>query len=526
MTQDSACEKPHGEHLRLRRVREHRDTRRAALNIDFLELAEASPNPYVLMDRELRLVWMNRAYCAVTMRAREEIIERRMFDAFPADPDSESYRQLRNSLDHVLQTGEPDEIALIRYDIARPDGRMDTRYWSATHTPLHGPDGKPDYILQHTVDVTELQELRRLRDEVGVMRRAGAVQARNRSLERESQRLLEFFRQAPGFVAVLGGPTHVFQMANASYLRLVGREDIGGKTVAEALPEVAAQGFVETLDRVYESGEAYIGRREPVLLDGDYDPAQSRRVLNFIFQPISDGDGTITGIIVQGSDVTEEVEYEERQELLIQELNHRVKNTLAVVQSLAQQTFRNVPDSAPAMATFKARLHALAAAHGLLTESSWSPASVREILELTVGAAFGALKDRVVLDGPDFLLNPEVALAMTMIVHELTTNAIKYGALSEDAGKVHVGWSVNAGDDCDVLALTWRERGGPPVASAPGEGFGTRLIRTGITSKRGTKVDLRFEPEGVVCALEVMLESGAHHEPSAEGPISSPVIPG
>ena len=491
------------------------------MNIDFLELAEASPNPYVLMDRELRLVWMNRAYCAVTMRAREDII-----DAFPADPDSESFRQLRDSLDHVLQTGEPDEIALIRYDIARPDGGMESRYWSATHTPLHGPDGKPDYILQHTVDVTELQELRRLRDEVGVMRRAGAIQERNRNLERESQRLLEFFQQAPGFVAVLGGPTHVFQMANASYLRLVGREDIVGKTVEDALPEVVAQGFIATLDRVYESGQAYIGRREPVLLDGDHDPAHSRRVLNFIFQPISDGDGTVTGIIVQGYDVTEEVEYEGRQELLIQELNHRVKNTLAVVQSIAQQTFRNVPDSASAMATFKARLHALGAAHGLLTESSWSPASVREILDLTVAASFGPLDGRVLLDGPHFLLNPEVALALTMIVHELTTNAIKYGALSDDAGRVQVGWSVNAGDDCDVLSLTWRERGGPPVASAPREGFGTRLIRTGITSKRGTKVDLRFEPEGVVCALEVMLESGANHEPNAEGPISSPIMPG
>ena len=342
----------------------------------------------------------------------------------------------------------------------------------------------------------------------------------------ESQRLLEFFQQAPGFVAVLGGPTHVFQMANASYLRLVGREDIVGKTVEDALPEVVAQGFIATLDRVYESGQAYIGRREPVLLDGDHDPAHSRRVLNFIFQPISDGDGTVTGIIVQGYDVTEEVEYEGRQELLIQELNHRVKNTLAVVQSIAQQTFRNVPDSASAMATFKARLHALGAAHGLLTESSWSPASVREILDLTVAASFGPLDGRVLLDGPHFLLNPEVALALTMIVHELTTNAIKYGALSDDAGRVQVGWSVNAGDDCDVLSLTWRERGGPPVASAPREGFGTRLIRTGITSKRGTKVDLRFEPEGVVCALEVMLESGANHEPNAEGPISSPIMPG
>jgi len=96
------------------------------LNIDFLELAEASPNPYVLMDRDLRLVWMNLAYCAVTMRAREDIIDRKMFDAFPADPDSESYRQLRESLDHVLETGEPDlqqALQRLRPNWLRPRGQ-------------------------------------------------------------------------------------------------------------------------------------------------------------------------------------------------------------------------------------------------------------------------------------------------------------------------------------------------------------------------------------------------------------------
>ena len=472
--------------------------------IDFLELAEASPNPYVLLDRDLRLVWMNRAYLDVTMRDRDDIVGRTMFDAFPSDPDSESYRQLRDSFEYVLETGETDEIALIRYDIARPDGGMDTRYWSATHTPLSGSDGSLKYILQHTVDVTELHELRQLRKEIGVVRRAEAVEARNRDLERESQRMLEFFEQAPGFVAVLGGPDHVFQMANASYLDLVGRDDILGKPVGEALPEVIEQGFVEVLDRVYATGEAYIGRRDRVI------------------QPISEDDGTITGIIVQGYDVTEEVEYEKRQSLLIQELNHRVKNTLAVVQSLAQQTFRDVPDSAPAMAIYKARLHALAAAHGLLTASSWSPASVREIVELTTSAAFGSLDGRVVLEGPNYLLNPEVALALTMIVHELTTNAIKYGALSNDEGRVHVGWSVDSDGECEKLAFVWQERGGPEVHEPEREGFGTRLIRSGITSKRGTTVDMRYEPAGLECELTVTLECGALRD----GGISSPMVPG
>jgi len=498
------------------------------LDIDFPKLAEFSPNPYVLMDPDLRLVWMNRAYLAATMRTREDILHRHVFDAFPADPTTEGFRLLDESLRQVVETGEDDEIALIRYDIARPDGEMETRYWSATHTALTDDDGRLQYILQHAVDVTELHKLRQMRDEMGVVRRAEAIQARNRDLERESQRMLEFFNQAPGFVAVLGGPDHVFQMANASYLDLVGRTDIVGQPVREALPEVVGQGFIEVLDGVYDSGEAYFGRRQPVVLEGSNSPAHSRRVLNFIFQPIFDPDGTVTGIIVQGSDVTEEVEYEERQVLLIQELNHRVKNTLAVVQGLAQQTFRNVEGVAGPMATYKARLHALAAAHGLLTASNWSPAKVADLVALTVDAAAGENRQRVDLRGPDFELGPEAALALTMILHELTTNAIKYGALSNESGRVTVGWAVTeehiVGEVCDRFALTWSEAGGPEVSPPDRPGFGTRLIRSGISSKRGSQVDLRYEPEGVVCELQVTLECGKDRR-GAPGRLSSRARP-
>ena len=130
------------------------------------------------------------------------ILGRNMFDAFPADPESESYQLLKGSFDRVLQTGEVDEIALIRYDIENADGSMDVRYWSATHTPLPGPtgirvepgtaqgaaatQGNASYIFQHTVDVTELQSLRRLRDEMSVVQRASAIQERSRQATEEA----------------------------------------------------------------------------------------------------------------------------------------------------------------------------------------------------------------------------------------------------------------------------------------------------------------------------------------------------
>ncbi|GAB5352384.1 sensor histidine kinase [Qipengyuania sp. 483] len=473
------------------------------MSIDFAALLEASPNPYMVMDPDLRLVWVNEAYLGATMRKREDIIGKRLFDAFPADRASESFRLLDGSLRRVLKTAEVDEIALIRYDIAGPDNGMESRYWSATHTPLFDDDGDVKLILQHTVDVTELQELRQLRQQADLIRRAEKVQSRNLTLVRESRRLTEFFDQAPGFVAVLGGPGHVFEMANTAYLDLVGRTDIVGRTVEEALPEVVDQGFVNILDEVYRSGEPYIGKREQVMLNTADDEAGAIRYLNFIFQPFFNAANEISGIIIQGYDITEEVAYEDRQELLINELQHRVKNTIAVVQALAKQTFRAVPAANGALEQFTARLSALSAAHSLLTESSWRPASLRSLLSATLGASLGDWTGRVSMDGPEHLLDPETALDLTMTFHELATNAVKYGSLSVDDGQVSIGWSVSGSEDGNVILMTWQEYGGPTVVEPERKGFGTRLIERGSHSGGDADVTMEFLPGGLKCCLAI-----------------------
>lgn len=206
-----------------------------ATPIDFEQLIARSPNPYVVLDRDLTIVWMNEAYLGATMRRREEITGKRMFEAFPSDPDSESFRLLERSFQRVLKTGQPDELALIRYDIRKSDGSMDERYWSATHQPLLDEAGKTAYILQHTVDVTELHNLRALRDEMGVIQRAEAVQARNRDLAQESQQLRALFEQAPGFIAVLSGSDHRFVLANQAYSSLSSE---GARSSARPLPRL------------------------------------------------------------------------------------------------------------------------------------------------------------------------------------------------------------------------------------------------------------------------------------------------
>lgn len=476
--------------------------------MNFEALFALSPNPYVVLDAELRIAWMNDAYLQATMRERADILGRALFDAFPSEPGTDSYDLLHASLHRVLDTGERDEIALIRYDIAQPDGTMTQRFWSATHTPVLGDDGQVTHILQHTVDVTELQALRRMRDEMGLIQRAGAIQARNTDLQAQSERLRRLFEQAPGFVAIVEGADHVFQMANAAYRALVGRDDLLGRPVAQALPEIVEQGFVDLLDGVLASGKPYFGRNEQIFLE--IEGRMEEMFLEFIYQPIFGDDGEPSGVFVQGYDVTEEVRAQRRQELLISELNHRVKNTLAVVQGLASQSFRSVDPQGEARRIFSQRLHALASAHDLLTRGNWEPASLRESLIAAVTAATGEDVARFAFDGPPVALTPQIGVSLALTIHELCTNAIKYGALSVETGTIAVNWHLREDDaGRQRLTIEWREQGGPPVTVPERTGFGSRLIEQGFVIQHDGSALLDYRPDGLCCTIELELPATA-----------------
>jgi PAS domain S-box-containing protein len=292
--------------------------------IDFEWLFDHSPNPYMLLDRELRFVAANRAYLRVTGRRRDELIGVHIFDAFPGDPgepDDSQVRELRESLLRVLRTGERDTLGLIRYSIpvrGKHGTVFEERYWSATHTPVPGPDGDVAHILQHTVDVTELQQLkaqlRAARSEVGgqpmeqlesgVLQRARQVQREHAVLESQRRHLLRLFDEAPGFMAYLSGPDHVFELVNRAYTALIGHRDVTGQPVREALPDVEGQGFFELLDEVYRSGKPFLGTGIQVELQRTQDARPETLYLDFIYQPVFDGQGQVTGIFVQGHDVT------------------------------------------------------------------------------------------------------------------------------------------------------------------------------------------------------------------------------
>ena len=318
--------------------------------INFEALFSASPNPYVLLDLSLTIVGMNDAYLQVTMREREDLIGRNMFDAFPSDPDSTSYRQLRGSLEKVVREKAADHLPLIEYAIPLPNGQgFEERFWSATHTPLFNHAGELTFILQHTVDVTELHRLRNLAKssalshgpsvliETDMFRRAQAVQEANEALSEERQHLRGLFEQAPGFMAALSGPDHVFTMANAAYLQVVGRENVIGKPVREALPEVVEQGFLDLLNRVYRSGQPFVGRSIRIVLGQDAGGGQDERFLDFVYQPIFDPSGQVSGIFVQGHDVTEQ----KRTEEALRESEERFR---VIANSIDQMIWATQPD--------------------------------------------------------------------------------------------------------------------------------------------------------------------------------------
>lgn len=191
--------------------------------------------------------------------------------------------------------------------------------------------------------------------------------------------------------------------------------------------------------------------------------------------------------------------------LLVNEMNHRVKNSLATIQAIAAQTFTDTYSLPQAKEAFADRLVALAEAHDLLTRENWDGADLHAVAERLAALHGGA--ERFELSGPAVRLSPKTALSLSMALHELATNALKYGALHAPSGRVRIAWEVADGQGAERLRLTWTERDGPPVTPPAQRGFGTRLIERGLAAELSGSAAIDFRPEGVVCQIEALLEA-------------------
>ncbi|MBS7700074.1 MULTISPECIES: PAS domain S-box protein [unclassified Chelatococcus] len=271
-------------------------------------------------------------------------------------------------------------------------------------------------------------------------------------------------------------------------------EEVIGKPVTILLPQDRADEERAILRRI-RAGE----RVEP------YETKRLRKDgsivdVSLTVSPVRDASGKIVGASKIARDISARKEAEKIQRVLNGELQHRVKNVLATVRAIAMQTFRD-GTSKTARDLFESRLLSLARAHDLLTAEGWSGAEM-SVLIADVLTPF--VLENFDVEGPELRLSPEVVLAFSLALHELATNAAKYGALSVSSGRVQIKWTV-LDDARRRLLLTWREYGGPRVEPPTRRGFGSRMIEGVLTSKLGGKVEITYEPTGVVCHIDALM---------------------
>ncbi|MFS2041837.1 sensor histidine kinase [Agrobacterium tumefaciens] len=273
-------------------------------------------------------------------------------------------------------------------------------------------------------------------------------------------------------------------------------EEIVGRSVTLLVPDDRIDEEARIIARIkagerVETHETVRRHRSGRLLD-----------VSLTVSPIYDADGRIVGASKIARDITARKEAERVQDLLIGELNHRVKNILATVAAIARQTFAGVPDIEPARTAFDARLQSLARAHDLLTRGRWEAASLRAAV---TGALAPYPPEQFEISGPDVDVSPKAVVALTLILHELATNAAKYGALAVSSGKVTVSWDVSAAEA--QLTLSWKETGGPQVQPPSRKGFGSRLIEALSSGHLRGHADLNYDVLGVHCMIAAPLDT-------------------
>lgn len=278
----------------------------------------------------------------------------------------------------------------------------------------------------------------------------------------------------------------VFNQAAEQYFG-VSRDLVLGRPIWEVFPQGRGTPFEAAIRRALDEGA-----------ESRFETASAVRPSHTVELNVAPLTGV--GVTVALSDVSGREAADQRLQLLVNELNHRVKNSMAVVQGLARQSFAASRSLEQAREDFTGRLVAFAAAHDVITEQNWEGADLRQLVERTLAGLLA--NGRVVLEGPHVRISPKTALSLSLAPHELATNAFKYGALSNDEGRVRVSWTAAGAAGAIRLHLTWTERGGPPVAEPERRGFGVRLLERALAVDLGGQVKLGFELAGLICEIE------------------------
>ena len=420
------------------------------------------------------------------------------YQLFGLDPSLPSSRELFLSIVH------PDDLGNVAFDTAsvpvdryldsefrviRPDGEI---RWISAHSIVRaGPDGKPLEMIGVNRDMTVQKE----------------AEAALRISE-ERQRLAVEANEVGTWDYDMVTGEHRWSV---QYRKLWGLPPEAAADPALLRPLVDAadwkemrRHWIKTLD---PNGDGRINFEYPLRRANDGTRRWAMVSGRVFFDDTHHQPVRAVGVML---DTTDRREAEERQRLILRELNHRVKNNLAVVQAIVSQTFRMTPKASEAFERIQARLMAISRTHDFLNMSDWGGVSLEQLIAGELEPFTTINPKRIMLDGRPLKLESTVALSLGLVFHELATNAAKYGSLSVEAGRLHVHWELTD-DDTKIVQIGWGESGGPPVRSPRRLGFGSRLIEGSVKGRLGGTVDFEYAREGLRCRMRFPLP----HEPEA-----------
>jgi two-component sensor histidine kinase len=436
-------------------------------------ILEGIGQPLYVVDRDWRFILYNGAAARYFRRPAEAMLGRRLWDVFPGDEHTERGR----ILGEAMATRTPvngETLSMIGGNIV-----------SYSIFPVGEGLGVMFY------DVSDRRRAEADRD---------AAEAALRKRTAELETILETVPTAVWFTNDRDARQLIANPRAKEMLRLSGRV---GTTLSA--PDGERPGY-----RFFRDGReiptdalpmqrAARGEEVPNEMLEVHFPDGERRILLMRAAPLRDSAGVAQGAVCAAADVTERMRYEDHLKLLVNELNHRVKNTLAIVQSIAALTLKDT--DAAVRADFEQRLLALSAVHSLLTDEQWDGARMLAVTQASLQAHLGGLRERISFSGEDFRIRPKSAVAISIALHELGTNAVKYGALSSERGSVAVRWTTSGGR----FRLTWEEVGGPPAHKPASRGFGSRMIERGLAVELQGSAKIDYRPTGVVCSIDAPL---------------------
>lgn len=436
---------------------------------DQLKAALAEANIHIFrQDTDLRYTWVygprDAGVDGLTGRTDEELLPPREREAVVAVKR------------RVLQTGEPADCEV---SYALPEG---SRLFALHVHPSFGPDRK---IVGVTTTATDISRVRSLESE-------------QRDLSEELAGTLQRYE-----TALRGSNVTVYtQDRDLRYTSIsnpmfgLSTEEIIGHTDEDVLPSAGRSAIIALKSAALETGS-------PQDSEVCIQSASGERWHDLHIEPLRDIMGAIVGLSCAAVDITERKEGEAHLRLLMRELTHRSKNLLAVIQAMARQTARHVGSVDAFLTQFGARLQALATSHDLLVQESWYGVSLFELVRSQLGHYLDRVGTQVSLDGPTVVLKPEAAQSLGLALHELATNAAKYGALSVPGGHVAISWKRMPAVEGHGVEICWDEERGPKVKIPKQRGFGSMVIEQNLTRALDAEVTMNFSPTGLRCRIVI-----------------------